>query len=85
MLLCFACAWPFSIYKLLKSKSTKGKSIIFSVVIIFGYIFGIINKYVMDDVNYVLYFYFFDLALVLIDSLIYFRNCAYERRQSSTA
>ena len=85
MLLCFACAWPFSIYKLLKSKSTKGKSIIFSVVIIFGYIFGIINKYVMDDVNYVLYFYFFDLALVLIDSLIYFRNCAYERRQSSAA
>ena len=84
MLLCFACAWPFSIYKLLKSKSTKGKSIIFSIVIIFGYIFGIINKYVMDDVNYVLYFYFFDLALVIIDSLIYLRNRVYETKTAAS-
>ena len=46
MLLCFAFAWPFSIYKLYKTKSTKGKSILFSAVVMLGYVFGIANKFV---------------------------------------
>ena len=79
MLLCFAFAWPFSIYKLYRSKSTKGKSILFSIVVMLGYVFGIINKFVSDDLNYVLFFYFFDLGLVLLDSMLYFRNWHYER------
>jgi hypothetical protein len=79
MLLCFAFAWPFSIYKSIKSKSTKGKSLLFMVVIILGYICGIANKFVMNDVNYVLYFYFFDTALVLCDLTLYFRNRMYEK------
>lgn len=82
MLLCFAFAWPFSIYKLYKTKSTKGKSILFSAVVMLGYVFGIANKFVNDDVNYVVFFYFFDLGLVLIDSLLYFRNLHYENTVS---
>ena len=78
MLLCFATAWPFSIWKLYKTKSTKGKSIVFSLIVMLGYIFGITNKYLMDDINYVLFFYFFDLALVMFDSLLYVRNRLYE-------
>ena len=78
MLLCFASAWPFSIYKLYRNKTTKGKSIVFSMIIIAGYLFGIANKFLMDDVNYVLYFYFLDLGLVIVDSLLYFRNWHYE-------
>ena len=80
MLLCFAAAWPFSIYKLYKTKSTKGKSIVFSFIIILGYIFGITNKFVMDDINYVLFFYFLDLCLVLVDTMLYYRNLGYENR-----
>ena len=80
MLLCFAAAWPFSIYKLYRTKSTKGKSIIFSYIIIVGYIFGIINKFVMNEMNHVLFFYFLDLGLVLVDSLLYYRNLYYERK-----
>ena len=83
MLLCFAAAWPFSIYKLYRTKSTKGKSVIFSFVIILGYIFGITNKFVMNDTNYVLYFYFLDLCLVLIDTMLYFRNRCYETRPAT--
>ena len=83
MLLCFAFAWPFSIYKLYKTKSTKGKSILFSAVVMLGYVFGIINKYISDDVNYVVFFYFFDLGLVIIDSLLYFRNLHYENSVSA--
>ena len=78
MLLCFAAAWPFSIYKLYKTKTTKGKSVVFSFVIILGYIFGITNKFVMDDTNYVLIFYFIDLCLVLTDTALYYRNRHYE-------
>ena len=80
MLLCFAAAWPFSIYKLYKTRSTKGKSVVFSFIIILGYIFGITNKFVMDDINYVLFFYFLDLCLVLLDTMLYYRNLGYEKR-----
>ena len=44
MLICFGAAWPFSIYKSLKSKSTAGKSLIFLIVVEVGYIAGIIHK-----------------------------------------
>ena len=84
MLLCFAAAWPFSICKLYKTKSTKGKSVVFSFVIILGYIFGITNKFVMDDINYVLFFYFLDLCLVLIDTVLYYRNRHYEMAVSAS-
>lgn len=85
MLLCFAVAWPFSIHKLYVSKSNGGKSILFSYFVIVGYILGIINKFVMDDVNYVLFFYFFDLALVTIDTLLYYRNKGYEKKGAAGA
>ena len=83
MLLCFAAAWPFSIWKLYKTKSTKGKSIVFSIIVMTGYVFGIMNKFLMDDINYVLFFYFFDLALVAVDSLLYLRNSIYEKNATS--
>ncbi len=85
MLLFFACALPFSIYKLYRTRSTKGKSIVFSMVVLLGYVFGIINKFIMDDINYVLFFYFFDLALVVVDSLLYLRNRIYESKTAAEA
>jgi len=81
MLLCFAAAWPLAIHKSWVSKSTKGKSLVFLLVLIVGYIFGIINKIVMDQVNYVVFFYVLDLALVSIDTALYFRNRMIERGQ----
>lgn len=85
MLLCFAAAWPFSIYKLWKTKSTGGKSILFSYIIIVGYIFGIMNKVVSDSINYVMAFYILDLCLVLIDTFLYHRNRLYEQRSAACA
>ncbi|MDK2903673.1 MAG: hypothetical protein PWQ93_1592, partial [Clostridiales bacterium] len=41
MLLCFGAAWPFSIYKSYKSRSTAGKSLVFSLLLLIGYISGI--------------------------------------------
>ena len=44
MLVCFGLAWPVSIIRSWRSRSTGGKSIVFSVVILVGYLMGILNK-----------------------------------------
>ena len=72
-LLCFAVSWPISIAKALRTKVTKGKSPIFMGFIILGYIFGILNKFVNHNVDYVIWFYVLNLCLVAFDLILYFR------------
>ncbi|WP_243129231.1 hypothetical protein [Hathewaya massiliensis] len=57
MLICFGIAWPFSIARSIKSKSINGKSLIFLLVLILGYIAGIANK-LINSKDVVLYLYF---------------------------
>ena len=52
---------------------------------IVGYLFGIANKVVNDDINYVLAFYILDLCLVLIDTAIYYMNTLCQHDDSATA
>lgn len=66
MLICFGAAWPISIYKILKSKNTQGKSITFLFVILAGYVFGIMFN-LTGTPDKVLYLYFLNAAMVLID------------------
>lgn len=73
MLICFGAAWPFSIYKSLKSKSTKGKSEIFMLILIIGYIFGILNK-LFVRYDYVIYLYIINTLMVFIDLLLFYKN-----------
>ena len=58
MLLCFASAWPFSIYKSYTSKQNAGKSLLFMYVVEVGYIAGLLHKYFynMDGVFYLYLF-----------------------------
>lgn len=74
MLLCFAASWPFNIYRSYVSRTARGKSILFEIVVEIGYICGVANKVVNDDINYVLLFYFLDIALVLVDMALFVRN-----------
>jgi len=73
MLVCFGAAWPFSIYKSHKSKSIKGKSALFLVIILAGYAAGILNKiyYNFDDV---IYLYALNMIMVMLDLFLYIRN-----------
>lgn len=73
MLLCFGAAWPFSIYRSYKSKSVAGKSPYFLVILIFGYIFGILNK-ILYNLDFVIYLYCLNLIMVTTDLALYFRN-----------
>lgn len=78
MLLCFGLSWPISVYKSLKSKSTQGKSIVFMVAILIGYISGIVAKILAGALNYVLVIYVFNFVVVSIDFVIYFINKHHE-------
>ena len=74
MLVCFGISWPISVYKSLSSKSTKGKSLIFMLAIIVGYIAGITGKIIGEQINYVLYAYCFNLFVVSIDLCLFIVN-----------
>ncbi len=74
MLICFGLSWPISVYKSIKSKSTKGKSVLFTCAIIVGYIAGIIGKALGGNFNYVFGLYILNLAFVSIDFALYFVN-----------
>ncbi len=74
MLLCFAASWPFNIRKSYLCRTAVGRSIAFELIIEMGYFCGVARKFVMNDINYVLAFYFLDICLVAIDMALYFRN-----------
>ena len=74
MLICFGLSWPISVYKRLKSKSTKGKSIVFIIAILIGYIAGITGKIIGNCINYVLIMYIINIFMVGIDLILYFVN-----------
>ena len=70
MLLCFAVGWPLSIIKTLRSKTVKGKSPFFIMVVIAGYVFGITHK-IVAGFDWVTYLYIFNLTIVSIDLCLY--------------
>ena len=64
-----------------KARTAKGKSLSFLLLILFGYICGIISKcinpaYIAQFAQkwYVLFFYFLNTIMVLADLFLYFRN-----------
>ena len=79
MLLCFGVSWPFSILKSIRSRSTKGKSIMFMLLVELGYVFGIVHK-LLYSMNWVIWAYVVAFALVGIDIALYFRNRRIEAR-----
>ncbi|MBE7041448.1 MAG: hypothetical protein E7400_05740 [Ruminococcaceae bacterium] len=85
MLICFGISWPISVYKSITSKSTKGKSIVFIVAILLGYLAGIAGKILGNCTNYVLIIYIANLAFVSIDLILFFINRKNELKQTETA
>jgi len=73
MLACFGISWPVSIYKSVKSKSTKGKSVFFLLVILCGYVFGITHKLLYSP-DIVLILYVLNSLMITADVIIFFKN-----------
>ena len=74
MLICFGISWPISVWKSYTSRSTKGKSVIFTSAIILGYLAGICGKIAGGNINYVLALYILNLCFVSVDFALYFIN-----------
>ena len=74
MLLCFAAAWPASIHKSWTSRTRKGKSLSFMLIILVGYMAGIAKVLTTDTANYMLIPYTLNTMLVLCDLALYYRN-----------
>ena len=74
MLILFGLSWPFNIYKSWKSRTAKGKSILFEVFIICGYLFGLAGKFIGGNVTYVVVVYILDLLMVSTDLILTLRN-----------
>ena len=70
MLICFGISWPISVIKSIRSKSASGKSLLFTVVIIIGYIFGIANKIYSGAITYVFWLYVFNIVVVTTDLIV---------------
>ena len=81
MIVSFGVSWPLNLAKAVKARTAKGTSLTFLLLIFFGYIVGIISKFVNPDYManfaakwYVLIFYFINLFFVGLNLIVYFRN-----------
>ena len=73
MLICFGAAWPFSIYKSYVSRSVEGKSALFLIVVLIGYVAGMLNK-ILYQFDIVFYLYVLNFLMVFADFVLYLRN-----------
>lgn len=83
MILLFGFSWPMNVIKSYRSRTTKGKSLPFLVLILSGYIFGIVGKLIGGNFKwYVLFFYVLNFVMVFTDLMLYFRNLRIDRRET---
>ncbi|MDD3242808.1 MAG: hypothetical protein PHD32_03675 [Eubacteriales bacterium] len=85
MIVSFGISWPLSIVRSYKSRSTKGKSLLFMCFIVFGYLCGVVSKCISHTYNLAFWFYFPNIIMVSTDIALYFRNKAIERKAAENA
>ena len=92
MIVSFGMSWPVNVIKSYKSRTTKGKSLLFLALIFFGYIAGIVSKLVNETYMasfsskwYVLFFYVLNFIMVGTDMVLYFRNLSLDKKRAKEA
>lgn len=81
MIVLFGCSWPMNVIKSYRSRTTKGKSLPFLILIFVGYICGITGKLLSPSFKwYVLFFYVLNFVMVGTDLLLYIRNYRLDRK-----
>lgn len=81
MIIAFGLSWPLNVYKSLKTKTTKGKSLLFLIFIEIGYICGITGKIIGNNITWVFAFYVLNLLMVSFDLVLYFINRDREKKE----
>lgn len=89
MIVSFGVSWPMNVIKSYKARTTKGKSLAFVLLILFGYVAGITSKLVnetyMSDIGrkwYVLFFYVLNFVMVSVDLCLYVRNYRLDKQRA---
>ena len=72
MLICFGVSWPVSLWVTCKTKTVKGRSVVFSWLILLGYVFGMAHK-IVYDFNNIIYLYLSIALLVVADIILWYR------------
>ena len=90
MVVSFGISWPINVMKSYKARTTKGKSLAFLLLILFGYVAGITSKFVNEaymaafaEKWYVLIFYMINFIMVSVDVVIYFRNYKLDKKREA--
>lgn len=81
MVISFGVSWPASIIKSHVSKTAKGKSLFFLLMVLFGYACGITSKLIADKITYVFIFYVLNFVMVFTDILLYIRNRRLDKKK----
>lgn len=81
MLVCFGMAWPVSILKSWRSRTNKGKSWFFLLIVLIGYLSGLIHKlWWQDKIDGVVWLYLLNAVMVACDGVLYYRNTRLDRK-----
>ena len=83
MLCLFGCSWPFNIAKALRARTAKGKSVLFELLILTGYLIGLFGKLYAyrqtGNLAYSTWFYIADILMVSVDLALYCVNTRRDR------
>ena len=90
MIVSFGISWPMNVVKSYKARTTKGKSLAFLLLILFGYVAGITSKFVNEAYMasfaqkwYVLVFYILNFIMVSVDLGMYIRNYNLDKKRAA--
>ena len=90
MIVSFGISWPMNVIKSYRARTTKGKSLAFLLLILFGYVAGIASKFVNEAYMasfaqkwYVLVFYILNFIMVSIDLGMYIRNYNLDKKRAA--
>ena len=83
MIICFGLSWPNNVMKSIRSRTAKGKSLSFLLLIELGYTAGIIGKIISHTYILATVFYFINFGMVLVDICLYFRNSRLDREREA--
>lgn len=81
MMVCFGMAWPFSVVRSWRARTSRGKSWHFLAIVFTGYVAGLLHKlYWQERVDGVVWLYLFNALMVAIDGGLYLRNAWIDRQ-----
>ena len=83
MNICFGLSWPSNVMKSICSRTAKGKSLSFLLLVEAGYTAGIIGKIITHTYNLTTVFYFINFSIVFADICLYFRNSNLDQETKS--